>query len=245
MLRRIVLLAIVGLLLIAIAQPAAAQRGKVHQFESDFTDSETFLQPLKMIGRSGGMSVYWVFDASECFFEDNSPVPNCHVMAPQPGTASATDVDPGQMVIPAKTVSDGLLFFVRQNSQIYLENDAPGDNQGRFVFRPMLTISSDAFLDPRCVDPTTNLPCNGQLTFNLLARRVNRLMHSGEWFEDTVVDSRPFFLTRNFLTQGYGLPADLADKFFNGQIKVQMSIYTVCNMGGEPYADAYFIVMGH
>ncbi len=245
MLRRFVLLAMITGLCLAIAQPAAAQRGKVHQFESDLTDSETFLQPLKMIGRTGGITVYWVFDASECFFEDGSAVPNCHVMAPQPGMASATDVDPAQMVIPAKTVRDGLLIFVRQSSQIYLENDTAGDNQGRFTFRPMVTISSDAFLDPRCVDPATALPCNGQLTFNLVARRVNRLMHSGEWFEDTVADSRPFFLTRSFLTQGYGLPADIVNRFFNGQITIQTSIYTQCKLGGEPYATAFLIVMGH
>lgn len=243
MLRRVVLLATILALCLAIAQPAAAQRGKVHQFENDISDPEVFLQPLKMIGRSSGVIVYWVFDQSECFYEDGSPVPNCHVMPAQPAQASATDVDPNKMVIPAKVIRDGLVIFVRQNTTIYLENDTSNDDYGRFVLRPMLTFYSDAFLDPRCTDPATGLPCNGQLTLNMMSRRITRLMHSSEWFEDSQYNTRQLYISRALLLQY--MPAEVADNFFNGEIGIRMSIFTQVKLGSAPFADAWYLVMGH
>jgi len=224
--------------------PASAQRGKVHDLEIEVSDPALFLQPLKMVGRSFGLQLYFVNDAAEC----DPPEPHyaCLPLNPPPAATNFNLTDSEKLVVPGKTFRDALVFVLNQRAIAVLRNSTGTDHTGIFSLRNSIVVESSAFLDPRARDYYGN-PLNGRIVLPLSSagRGLGHTLHPNDYLADRIDFSRMYVVSRGIFTANFQIPDDLIDRFFDQDITLSLSMSGSVTMGDYPSASAYFIVLGH
>jgi hypothetical protein len=190
-------------------------------------DADSFGRPARFIGvaQSGFVQL-----SNDCTPDPSSPPgpdDRCFVVTPTPGVVSsfqATDI--GRLTLPANSAHSLICPLFTISMYQSLINPSASAALGLFQFEVSLTFESTVLSDPRAVDPTTHAPYNGELTVAYSGATTNTTL------QPAAVDVRQQAYTRGCiaginkqaLIQSYGLPSDLAEKFFQQPMTVHLNL---------------------
>lgn len=190
-------------------------------------DADSFGRPARFIGvaQTGNLSL-----ATDCTPDPANPLgpdDRCIVVTPGVGPAQTfATTDVGRMTLPANSAHS--LFCPQITLSVYREFDnvTAAASLASFRFQPTLTFESTVLSDPRAVDPATHLPYNGEITIAYSSDASITTLQPG------ALDVRQQNYTRGCigglnkqsLIQGYGLPADLAAKFFQKPVTIHLNV---------------------
>lgn len=155
------------------------------------------------------------------------PDDRCLVLNPLNQTTSFNYGDLGRITLPARSARSLICAVMTAQIAHGLSNTGVGNVNGIVRVRPGLVVESEVLNDPRAIDANTGLPFNGQINFGGLGGSylLSRTLVPGA--DD--VESRSYTrfciggLSQRGLVEGYGLPADLAAKFFRQPITLRLS----------------------
>ena len=188
-------------------------------------DPDSFGANMKFMGLVNSGSV--LLDPT-CDFppSDLGPDDRCVLLSGAPDQTAFNVKDIGRITLPANASRD-VIFMMTTNAQNYQFFNTTGVPQSSAVFRydPYLTIESEAFDDPRAVDPATGGPLNGKVDVGGWATIVDRTLaideraRQGSNYSRTSVNS----LSKSYWRE-YGLPEDLIRKLFHGPITIRLNL---------------------
>jgi hypothetical protein len=189
-------------------------------------DPDSFGANMKFMGVTFSGTVF--LDPT-CEFppgEGLGPEDRCVVLSGAPGQTPFNVRDIGRITLPANA-SRSVLFMMTTNWQSYQFFNTTGVPQSSAVFRydPYLTIESEAFNDPRALDPATGAPLNGKIDVGGWATLVDRSLAVDERIRQSSNYSRT---SVNSLSKSYwrdnGLPEDLVNGLFHGPITIRLNV---------------------
>jgi hypothetical protein len=151
----------------------------------------------------------------------------CFQLAPAPAATTFNAEDICRIKLPKKAtrtiIYPALNFFVN-----YQLNNTTGtfQPQGLFNFTAILTIQSDALLDPSIIDPATGLPANGKMSGQFsYVYRDDRSMQINDRQRQRITLVRVGNAGINkaaLVAQGW--PQSVIDAMFTGPMTVSMSM---------------------
>ncbi len=222
------LLLVASLTLPSFAGTSLAQREVLNRRDlvEGLGDPDSFGANMKFAGLANSGSV--LLDPA-CEFppgEELGPDDRCVLLAPAPAQTIFDVRDIGRITLPANTSKD-LLFMMQTNWQNYQLFNTTGVPQSSAVFRydPYVTIESEAFNDPRALDPVTGNPLNGKVDVSGSATIVDRSLARDERIRQGLNYSRSSVnsLSKTYWRE-YGLPEDLIQKLFRGRITIRLNV---------------------
>jgi hypothetical protein len=155
------------------------------------------------------------------------PDDRCVVTAAAPATTTYDFRDIGRLTLPKNTV-DTIIYQVTNVNYSYVFQNTTGAMvpSARFSMVPYLTLESPALNDPRCIDPSTGLPCNGKIDESVTASTtVQRSLVAGEQDLQTHSFSRCGGAGIGRATlEGQGIPSDVVDKMFKKPITIRLNV---------------------
>ena len=167
--------------------------------------------------------------------EDCSPITptlgpddRCVALSAQPAAATFSFDDLGRITLPAKSTSSLLCFHSTtfQNWDFLNETAAPAE--GLIRYSESVTIENELLNDPSLIDPTTGAPFNGKLRVNIGTSLLDaQTMQPGQDKSRYEVVSRTCLqgaISKAALSQTYGLPDNIVDKFFKKPITIRLNI---------------------
>lgn len=160
---------------------------------------------------------------------DPSPTPTsqCFNLAPAPALTTFDAQDILRIKLPKKAtrtiIYPALNFFINYQ----LENTTGiFQPQGVFSYTALLTIESDALLDPSIIDPGTGLPANGKLVgqFSYIYRDDRSMdTNDRQRLRETLVRVGNAGINKAQLI-GQGLSESVVDDLFKSAMTIRMSV---------------------
>lgn len=146
---------------------------------ADVGDVDSFGHNAQYMGAASGF-----INLTASCTPNPSPTPNdqCFNLNAAPATTSFTANEICRIKLPKKAtrtiIYPALNFFLNYQLQ---NSTGVAQPQGLFAFTALISISSDALMDPSIIDPNTGLPANGTLTaqFSYIFRD-DRTMNNGD-----------------------------------------------------------------
>ena len=221
-----------------------AQRGKVKDFETNAPAPETFLRPLKTVGRFSGGYIFLVTNVADCLDENGVMLPNCYGVpsdASQPVAWNQIAID--TLVIPAKALHDLLVVEVQHTPSYNLYNSTNENQYGLFHSQVTLTIESPAFLNG--TDPNTGLPLNGAWTIGGNPRHLSMRLLAGDSFSETFSYSRRIYLSRSLIKNNTSLTDAQVDQLFDNPITLRMNMIGRARCASDSTIFAFYLVEGY
>lgn len=185
---------------------------------------------------SFGRNVTWLgvtqmnvrLDPSTCPKPDPAADAACAVLAPAPALTSFDLQDVARIVLPAKASKTLLCHWLSPVLTVRYANTGAAPVVAHLGFTPTLTVENPVLDDPALIDPTTGAPFAGRLTTGMTAsERFEVPLQPGMAINARERDSATCiagFVTRRSLIDQYGLPPELADKFFAKKTTVRMNL---------------------
>ena len=148
------------------------------------------------------------------------------------GGASTTTVlnDLATITLPARS-ADNLIYYVINNSitNDYENSNSPIQLFTNFIYNPRITIESAALNDPAAIDPSTGLPLNGSLTFNINGSKFEtRTIQAGsfEAYTDNASSAGGRGLSRSFFAD-FGLPPQVINRLYREPMTIKFGMRIV------------------
>jgi len=190
----------------------------------DVGDVDSFGRNVQYLGVTQTANVEL---ATDCTPDPNNPPgPNdrCIVLAAAPGTTTVDEEELATMNLPAKA-THSLICFAVTPFITFEFNNTTGVPQPSAVWnlRPTIRIENEVLNDPALIDPTTGAPFAGAITVALGTYSENRSLAVDERATRTTTQSRACIagiISKNALTQTYGLSDSLASQFFKKPISL-------------------------
>jgi len=135
-------------------------------------------------------------------------------------------IDSGRLTLPANAARSLICPLITATVFQSMTNPSATPAQAQLRVAPSITFESTVLSDPRAVDPSTHLPYNGEITVSYTSHFVSTTLAPGASDFRQLSATRACIggLSRQSLIQSYGLPADLADKFFQKPMTLHLNL---------------------
>ena len=211
---------------------------------SDFNDTDSFGKNVVFLGSLYAGTVYIQPGCTAADFPfPLAPDDKC-IAKPVSGSSFPVQnlYDPAwELTIDGKSAKNVIYLLI--NNTVQFDN---GDNNGNLIggsgllsYSPIVTIQSEALLDPAAINPNTGLPMNGIFTTSLPGAFINaKTLVTGQLHQEVrsygSVNGRGF--SRVYF-RSLGLPESVIDKLFKKDMKLKFGIRA--GMSG-PFTTAAF-----
>lgn len=181
----------------------------------DVSDPDSFGHSVIYLGVAGTPPLIF---RTNCTVSPPAAPAKCITMNAQPAMTSFVETKLASLTIPAKATSSLLCFALTPSTNFEFRNQT-GVFQptARFIVRPTVSIENEVLNDPSLLDPATGLPFNGRINVALVTYSESRSMAVNESELKQVFLSRDCIeglISKKALKDKYGLPASIADDFF-------------------------------
>lgn len=157
------------------------------------------------------------------------PDDRCVTVNPQPASTSFDFEDLGRITLPAKSTNDLLCFHSTTFESWDFLNEGASAADAQIFFGETATIENQLLNDPSLIDPNTGLPFNGKLTVSIGPSRFEaKTLQAGADESRNQVESRTCLagaISKSSLSQDYGLPDSIVNKFFKQPITVRLNVH--------------------
>lgn len=134
----------------------------------------------------------------------------------------------GTITLPSKSTTDLLCFATTALRQWDFFNETASPANARFRYNVSVTISNALLNDPSLIDPTTGAPFNGQITVG-----IGETLLDAKTLQPDASENHQGFasrtcqagaLSKDSLSQTYGLPNNIVNKFFKQPITLSINV---------------------
>lgn len=204
---------------------------------ADVGDAETFGHSALFMGAASGFETLAATGTCPAPTPTPSPVPNgdsfCDELNPAPAQTNFSHDNICRINLPKKATRNVIYPVLNIFLNYQLQNSTGADQTGLLRFTAGITIVSSALTGPDCTDPSTGLPCGGQMTFLFdYNYRDDRNMHDGDRqrLRETLVRVGNTGLTRQQFHDSFGLTNATIDALFAGPMTVRLDIFGAARM---------------
>ncbi len=193
--------------------------------DADVGDADSFGSKVLYMGLLGSGDVYLQED---CTGVTLGPNDRCVTVNPQPAFTSFSFNNLGSITLPAKSTQDLLCFATTAFRGWNFFNETASPANAQFRYNVSVTVTNSLLNDPSLIDPTTGMPFNGQLTVYIGESLVqNKTLQPGanefqQGFASRTCQAGA--LSKDSLSQTYGLPDNIVSKFFKQPITLSINL---------------------
>jgi len=203
----------------------------------DVGDADSFGRSLQWLGLAAAS----IDLLPDCSGEDPSMA--CQPLAPAPAATSFEFDDLAHIALPAKAANSLLCYWFSPFLVYGFDNPTASAAVGTLSYFPSLTVENPVLATPGLIDPTTGLPFNGRLeTAMTSTHRLEMPLPAGIHLDEVQRDSSVCiagFVSRQALTDTYGLTAAQAKEFFKRPTTVRFNV-----RGQVQYVDSATLYFG-
>ncbi|PRH81459.1 hypothetical protein [Arenimonas caeni] len=185
-------------------------------------DADSFGRNAKWRGLMSGFA----YLSTDCTPAPGDPAdPLCVQLSPSPGFTTFTVPDVAAITLPGKSAETFLCHNQTPVVSVRFVNDQPTRQQYRFQLTPSYRIESEVLQGLN--DPGTGDPYNGAIEVNLAAIVDTGYLEPGDNVFKLYTQSRGCIaglVSKNNLTNGYGLTEAQARQFFRKPITIRMTL---------------------
>ncbi len=211
-------------------------------------DTDSFGRNVQFDGLLQSGSVYLQADCTPDPSNPLGPDDRCLVLNPAPASTTADFPNIGRLTIPGKSAHSLLCHWLTPIALYRFYNGTGLTASANFQLAPYVIVESPVLSDPSLIDPTTGLPFNGQLQTAFAATyQDGQSLAPGQTATRRFSETRACiggFLSKQLLTQTYGLTDAQAKEFFKKDITLQFGLQGSAAMVSNGYVIYGLRVVG-
>jgi hypothetical protein len=209
-------------------------------------DTDSFGRNVQFDGLLQTGDVYFQADCSDPTNPVLGPDDRCVVVPTAPATIDLPNI--GRLTIPGKSAHSLLCHWLTPIAFYSFQNGTGSSANANFRLAPYVIVQSPVLSDPSLIDPTTTLPFNGQLQTAFAATYQDaQSLAPGQTATRRFSETRVCiggFLSKQLLTQTYGLTDAQATQFFKKDITLQFGLQVSAAMVSSGYVIYGLRVVG-